>query len=104
MNFTHNTVTVTTAGVRVRVTASKTPVKWVRFKAVAVNAGAVYVGDSAVASTTGWTMYDADLATGEGLILNPGAYGGTLNLADFYVDSAQNGDKVEYFAIVSRGG
>tara|TARA_Y100000310_G_C20483604_1_gene715852 strand:+ start:165 stop:479 length:315 start_codon:yes stop_codon:yes gene_type:complete len=102
MDITSAQVNVPSAGNRVRVVTTTTPVKWVRFKALEGNTGAVYVGGVTVASTTGWTLYDSQMAMNPDLELNPGLYGGTVDLSDFYVDAANNDDKVEYFAIISR--
>ena len=96
------TVTVTTAGTRVRVvTDAQSPnryVPWAYFEADAANTGAVYIGDVTVASS----VYSAVLdATGSTASLNwalpqypQDADSSRLDLYETYVDAANNGDKV----------
>jgi len=102
MEIAHGIVDVPAAGTRVRLTTSTTPCKWLRFRNVEGNTGETYVGGASVASTTGWTLWAGVDSVDSTLTLDPGAYGGTLDLKDFYVDAATNGDDVEYFAIVAR--
>jgi hypothetical protein len=92
-------VTVTTAGTRVQVSATATPVASVYFEGLHTNTGKIYVGDSTVSSTVYIVELDAKTgATIEGDQLR----GNTdeLVLSDFWVDSSVNGEKVlvTYFA------
>jgi hypothetical protein len=83
-------VTVTTAGTAVALGSVKVP--FVTILALPANAGEVYVGQSTVSSTDGFT-----LEAGKGLSLNdpdPTTTGDKYDLSEIYVDSANNGDKV----------
>lgn len=94
-------ITVTTAGTRVQVSASKNSCVQVRFEAPAGNTGAgIYIGDSSVSAT----RYMAYIPKGTGItfsMLNHGASPNSneYDLTKFYVDGAANGDKlnVGYF-------
>ena len=94
-------VTVTTAGTRVQVTSTDTPCTTVIIQAKATNTGLVIVGDSSVSASRG-----IELSAGEEISIaadpsgRPG--GEELNLADFWVDAATNGDKVKVAYVKRR--
>lgn len=103
------TVTVATAGTRVRVTTSNIYVTSVYFEALnSGNTGSIYIGDSAVSST----LYMSALTAGQGFRLtidsNPtrpsDANGGPeINLSSLYVDGTTNGNKVQVSYITRVG-
>lgn len=80
--------TVTTAGTRVAIGTGTA--RLIRVRALAGNAGVVYVGDVTVSSTVGY-----ELSAGESCLFEPPDY----EIASVYADSAENGDKV-CFAVV----
>ena len=84
----HGVKTVTTAGTDVAL-ATSTVCKRVDIQAQTDNTGLIAVGGSGV---------DATVATGTGIILNPGdVYSLEIdNLADIYIDSTVNGEGVRY--------
>lgn len=84
----HGVTTVTTAGTDV-VLAGSTACKWVTIQAQTDNTNKVAVGATGV---------DATVATGTGIILDPGDSITILtdNLADIYIDSLVNGEGVRY--------
>ena len=84
----HGVKTVTTAGTDVALAAS-TACKKVTIQAQLDNTGAIAVGGSGV---------DATVATGTGIVLNPGdAYEFEIdNLADIYIDSLVSGEGVRF--------
>lgn len=84
----HGVKTVTTAGTDV-VLASSTACKWVVVQAQTDNTNKIAVGASGV---------DATVATGTGIILEPGESITLLvdNLADVYIDSLVDGEGVRY--------
>jgi len=90
-------VTVSSAGTAVRFTSATTPLKSILVHATTGNAGNVFVGDSSVDSTN-----TPPLAPDETLeILFKNVDGETAgDLGDFYVDAANNGDTVTYFAVI----
>ena len=93
MSLPVGTVTVATAGVAVQVVSSGHALSAVSFKARSTNAGAVYIGDNSVGS-------------GDGYELNPGdelnlRFRETIDLRRFYVDAANNNDKVDYAGVAS---
>lgn len=97
--FSNNTVTVTTAGTRVQLSTAPEHIARIAFKAPGGNTGNVYVGDSQVSSTRGWT-----LAPGESITLDFSPK--TEPLDSFYVDAATNGDKLEWIvgaSVVTEG-
>ncbi len=91
MSLPVGTVNVATAGVRVQVVSSGHAVTAVTFKARESNTGAVYVGDDAVSSTSG-----CELSPGDALNLR---FEETIDLRRFYVDAANNNDKVDYMGV-----
>lgn len=85
--FYHGQTTVTTAGTEVALASSQALLSGVTIKAMAGNTGFMYVGKNPVTSTTGF-----ELDAGEQIFIE------TDNLADVYVDSSVNGEKVCYSA------
>lgn len=79
--------TVTTAGTRVQLTTTSTGIHTVSVRALTGNTGLIYIGNSAVASTTG-----VELSAGDAITI-------TINdLSKVYIDSAVNGEGVTYLA------
>ena len=93
--FTAGTVTVSSAGTRVQVTSTPTPIRRVRFQAPPGNSGITYVGASTVsASVTGIEF--AAAGGNESIDFTEGRPG---DLSEFYSDAATNGDKIHYMAV-----
>ncbi len=93
-------VTVTTAGTRVPVSATATPIQSIIFQAHNTATGRMYIGDSSVSATQG--VY---ITAGQTLTISAEAArngGGELILSDFYVDSSVNGEKVKVSYIKVR--
>lgn len=90
----HGQATVTTAGTRVRLTATPTPLSsgvTVRARGGSVgtaNTGLIYVGSLTVTSANGFV-----LAPGESKFIE------TRDLSTIYIDAGTNGDQVSYIAI-----
>jgi len=84
----HGVTTVTTAGTDV-VLAASTACKWVVVQSQTDNTSKIAVGASGV---------DATIATGTGILLEPGDSITIIidNLADIYIDSLVNGEGVRY--------
>ena len=84
----HGVTTVTTAGTDV-VLAASTACKWVVVQAQTDNTNKIAVGATGV---------DATVATGTGIILEPGDAITIIidNLADIYIDSLVNGEGCRY--------
>ncbi len=84
---------VVTAGTELPLSTTKILAYGTRIKAPAGNAGVVYIGDSTVASTTGY-----ELAAGETLnlddLLPASQQGEPIDLSLVYVDAATNGEGV----------
>jgi hypothetical protein len=108
----NTTITVTTAGTRVRLT-SDTNIKpsAVYFEADDGNTGYIFVGTVAVASTIYMAKLGVVSSVGQGFSLTaPGAGGGFkaggqgIQLSDLYVDSTVNGEKVQVTYVYSTGG
>jgi hypothetical protein len=85
-------ITVTTAGTRVQVSSTDTPISSIIIQASSGNSGVIYVGDSSVSSTAGIV-----LTAGQAWAVTADASGRhgfeEMVLSDFWVDSASNGDK-----------
>lgn len=79
--------TVTTGGTRVAL-ASTQAVKSVTVKALSANTNKIYVGDSTVASTTGF-----QLSAGDSVSLD------IADLATVYLDADTNGEGVTYLGV-----
>lgn len=99
--FTAAQVTVTTAGTRVQVSATPTPITSVVIQADPDNTGYIFVGDDAVAIG----QASAALEPGRAWTISPDASGREGQeeyvLSDFYVDSSVNGNKV-YVSYIKR--
>jgi len=98
--FTVADIDIPTAGTRVQVSATDTPVTTVIVQAKATNAGLVFVGDASVSATRG-----ISLAAGKAIALNADEFGegaGEFILSDVYVDAATNGDDVKVAYIKRR--
>ena len=85
----HGVRTVTTAGTDVVLAASSTPAKWATIQSQTDNTGKIAVGAVGV---------DATIATGTGVLLDPGD---TItlpldNLTDVYIDATVSGEGVRY--------
>lgn len=100
----NSTLTVTTAGTRVQVTATTSfKPSFVYFESVA---GTIYLGLSNVSSTN----YIAKLTAGQGFSLstdvggNYRAGGQGIQLSSLYIDSAGNGDKCQLTYMYAIGG
>lgn len=98
------TITVSSAGTAVQVTTIPTPFVWAIFHNAPGNSGNVYIGDVNVASTNGLSL---QRLTGSANHLDEIKFDGKLfaedppmDLSDFYVDAATNGDKIEVLAKV----
>ena len=87
--FTTNVTNVPTAGTRVQISTSPDKVRRITFKALAGNTGDVYIGGSDVSSSVGFT-----LGPGESIPLDFDPQ--TEPLSSFYVDAANNDDKVSW--------
>lgn len=80
--------TVTTAGTRVQLSSISVPCKNVTIQSKFANTGNMYLGDSTVSSSNGLVLYPGS-ATSFRVTPN------NLNL--LYIDSAVNGEGVDYF-------
>ena len=92
------TATVSNAGTRVQLSNTKDRVLSLFILAQPDNAGNLYFGDSAVAANAGVTLpvgkpFSVDIAKAE--------KDGSVVFDKFYVDSATNGDKLDWFAVVA---
>lgn len=79
---------VTTAGTRVKLSAASIPSKKLIIQSMFTNTGNTYVGDVTVSSTVGIILYPGASTS---FILTPS----NLNL--LYIDSAVNGEGVQYY-------
>ncbi len=98
--FTVADLDIPTAGTRVQLSATATPVTTVIIQAKASNTGLVFVGDASVAAGQG-----ISLAAGKAIALNADDFGegaGEFLLSDIYVDAATNGDDVKVSYIKRR--
>ena len=93
MGLPIGTVTVAVAGTRAQVTASGSAVSAVSFRARGANVGAVYVGDDTVAAGNGYEINPGDELTIR--------FRELIDLRRFYVDAANNGDKVDYAGVAA---
>ena len=80
--------TVTTAGTRVQLSVASVPCKKLIIQSMSSNTGNTYVGDVTVSSTVGIIMYPGGASN---FVLTPS----NLNL--IYIDSAVNGEGVQYY-------
>lgn len=99
--FTVPQVTVTTAGTRVQVSATDTPITTILVQADPNNTGYIYVGDSSVSSTRA----SAALGPGQSEAITSDASGRAgwdeYVLSDFYLDANTNGNKA-YVSYIKR--
>lgn len=93
MGLPIGTVTVAVAGTRAQVVASGSAVSAVSFRARGTNVGAVYVGDDTVAAGNGYEINPGDELTIR--------FRELIDLRRFYVDAANNGDKVDYAGVAA---
>ena len=102
------TTDIPAAGTVVRLTADagldvKDRILWCSFQARDGNTGIVYVGIADVTSTHGWELHPTVTEyEGRPLVLNPGAYGGSIAAGDIYFDAATNGDDVDWALILDQ--
>ena len=94
--FTAGTITVSSAGTRVQVTSTPTPVRRVRFQAPPGNSGITYVGASTVSASVVGLEFTA-AGENESVDFTEGRPG---DLSEFYCDAATNGDKIHYMAVL----
>lgn len=96
-----DSVDIPTAGTRVQLKNSPARVLSILFKARAGNGGLIYIGDVTVAAAVG-----VELSAGEALTLpisdsvQEGGKTHTVPLSDFYADTSNSGDDVDYIALV----
>jgi hypothetical protein len=90
------TITVTTAGTRVPLSATSLPTNSVLIQADTANTGYIYVGDSTVASTNGHV-----LSAGDAIEIRIDVNGRVdeVDLADIYVDASVNSQKARVSVI-----
>ncbi len=93
MGLPIGTVNVASAGTPVQVVSSGNAVSAVSFRARTANAGAIYIGDDSVASGSGY-----ELQPGDEITLG---FREAVDLRRFYVDAANDNDKVDYAGISS---
>ena len=82
------TKTITTAGTRVALKSTDALAEGVVVVARIANAGAIFVGDDTVASST-----NEGLQPGDSIALP-----GPINIATIWLDAATSGDKADYYA------
>jgi hypothetical protein len=95
-SVTAGTKTVSSAGTRVQVSSTPTPVRRVRFQAPPGNSGITYVGTSTVSSSVAGIEFAA-AGGSETVDFTEGRPG---DLSEFYCDAATNGDKIHYMAVL----
>ena len=91
------TITVSSAGTRVQVTSTPTPIRRVRFQAPPGNSGITYVGGSTVSSSVTGIEFPA-AGGNESIDFTQGRLG---DLSEFYCDAARNGDTIHYMAVLA---
>ena len=89
------TTDVPAAGTRVQINNTTRRVLSITFRARKGNSWNVYVGDSTVSSTAGF-----ELAAGAALEFNFASAGVSARMSDFYVDTATNGNDVDWAVIL----
>lgn len=85
LNIVDGVKTVTTAGTRVQVTATITPILWITVQALSTNTGTIFVGGSTIDSTRG-----VHLTAGEAYDIR------VRDLSAVWLDSSVNGEKLTY--------
>lgn len=88
-------VTVTTAGTRVKLSASSRLARTVIIQALASNTGDVYIGDVTVSSTLGYILVKGTAITINADLNNEDEDTTYVDLTLMYADAANNGDKVQ---------
>lgn len=99
--FTLAQVSVASAGTRVQVSATSTPVSTIIFAAPAANTGKIYIGDSDVSAT----RYAFEVSPGAAAAISADYAGGSgeeFILSDFYVDAATSGDDLNVSYVKRR--
>lgn len=86
------TKTVTTAGTRVALAATRTPAAWVMVQALATNTDAIYVGDKTVSTTIGHELPSSTDSVMFPFSGAPGFY----DLAQIYIDAAVSLEGVKF--------
>jgi len=98
-----DTVDVPTATTRVQISSSDHEVLIITFKAPALNKGTVYVGDSAVSATVGMPLEPGESFSDPPYESHQNTnLPETVPLSDYWIDAANNGDDVAYFARVVK--
>ena len=87
---------VSTGGTRVQLSSDSglnatDRVIWAQFKASPGNSGIAYLGISDVSATHGWALENNDDV---GILIDLGAFGGTIQAGDIYFDVATNNDDI----------
>lgn len=98
------TITVSTAGSAVQVSTTPRPFVWALFHIPPGNTGDIYIGDTNVSATSGFSLQKltANVTHLDNIILDGKRFAEDppLDLKDFYVDAATSGDKIEVLAKV----
>jgi hypothetical protein len=89
--------TVTTAGTAVALGAASVVGYAFAVKALAGNAGLVYVGNDGADDVTSANGYE--MSAGDQILAESSAPNEQINLAQFFVDAAENGDKVAWLRL-----
>jgi len=89
--------TVTTAGTRVALSASRLMVPSFVIRANAANTGVIYIGDVTVTSANGMFLAASEANNKFGISVNGGKYR-EFDLSKVYIDASVNGEgvRVEY--------
>ena len=86
---------VATAGTRVQVSNDTRRCRHIRFKAHKSNAGDLYIGDSSVSGSNGFSIDKS-----EEVEINFWEAGGTVAMNSFWVDAANSAEYVYWIAIL----
>ena len=90
--LTAGTTTVSTAGTAVQLYSTEDTIATdIKIKALSTNSGLVYVGLSNVNATNGFTLVKGEEVT----------FDRDKDITVYYVDAAESGDKITWFADVS---
>lgn len=89
------TTDVSSAGSRVQIDNTVRRVLSITFRARKGNSGNIYVGDSTVSSSAGF-----ELDSGEALTFEFASAGVSARMSDFYVDTSNSGDDVDWAAVL----
>ncbi len=88
-HFETNVTNVPNNGTAVQLSSEGQHIQRITFKGTSGNTGDVYLGDSTVTSTTGWVLSPNESLT---LDFSPRS----VLLSDFFVDAANNNDKLDW--------